>query len=71
MATTTTPPNARHLTPEALAERMGVPLKTVYGWNHKGTGPRYIRVGKHVRYKLADVVAWENALYADNGGSAA
>ena len=26
----------KHLTPEELAEREGVPLETVYGWNKTG-----------------------------------
>ncbi len=51
----------RHLSPAALAEREGVPLETVYGWNKKGDGPRYMKIGRHVRYRVADVVAWENS----------
>ena len=51
----------RHLTPEDVAERLGVPLATLYGWNSKNTGPRYLRVGRHVRYRLADVVEWERS----------
>jgi excisionase family DNA binding protein len=49
----------RHLSPADLAAREGVPLPTVYAWNHTGTGPRYFRAGRHVRYRLADVEAWE------------
>lgn len=61
----------KHLTPGDLAEREGVPVKTVYQWNSTGTGPRYMKIGRHVRYRLADVIAWENERYAENGGSAA
>lgn len=53
------------LSPGDLAEREGVPLKTIYAWNYVGSGPRYLRVGRFVRYRLADVVAWEDARYAD------
>lgn len=56
--------NERHLSPGDLAEREGVPVETVYQWNSRGLGPRYMKIGKHVRYKLADVVAWENSRYA-------
>ncbi|MFC6370500.1 helix-turn-helix transcriptional regulator [Nonomuraea thailandensis] len=56
---------AKHLTPEDLAERMGVPVMTVYAWNSRGGGPRYMKIGKHVRYKLADVEAWENRHYVE------
>lgn len=61
----------RHLTPEDLAERFGVPVKTVYDWNSKGTGPRYMKIGRHARYRPADVRAWEIAQYTDGGGEAA
>ncbi|MEU4823103.1 helix-turn-helix domain-containing protein [Actinomadura sp. NPDC023710] len=61
----------RHLTPEDLSGRFGVPVKTVYDWNSKGTGPRYMKIGRHARYRLADVIAWENDRYAETGGAAA
>jgi len=55
----------KHLSPKDLAEREDVPLATVYVWNSRGEGPRYLRIGKHVRYRLADVIAWENTRYDD------
>jgi excisionase family DNA binding protein len=51
----------RHLTPEELAEREGVPLQTVYGWNKQRNGPPFMKIGRHVRYRLADVIEWEKA----------
>ena len=51
----------KHLGPEQLAEREGVSVQTVYGWNKTRTGPRFMKIGRHVRYRLADVVAWEKA----------
>lgn len=53
--------NDQHLTPEDLANREQVPLETVYQWNRKGTGPAYMRVGRHVRYRLDDITAWEKS----------
>ncbi|TMR92116.1 helix-turn-helix transcriptional regulator [Nonomuraea basaltis] len=53
------------LSPGELAERLGVPVMTVYAWNSRGGGPRFMRFGKHVRYKVADVEAWEDAHYAE------
>ncbi len=41
-----------------LARFLAVPPKTVYKWRHDGTGPRGIRVGRHVRYRRADVEVW-------------
>ena len=46
------------LSPEQLAEYLGVPLATVYRWRARKTGPRGLRVGRHVRYRWADVQAW-------------
>jgi predicted DNA-binding transcriptional regulator AlpA len=52
----------RHLTVEELAEREGVALQTVYGWNKTRTGPPYMKIGgRLVRYKLTDVIAWEKS----------
>ena len=47
------------LTRRELAERYGVPVKTPAEWACKGTGPRYAKIGRHVRYRLSDVVDWE------------
>ncbi len=49
----------KHLSPEQLAEREGVPVETVYRWNKDGQAPPRMRMGRHVRYRLADVIAWE------------
>lgn len=46
------------LTPEDLAAYLGVPKATVYKWRYEGTGPPACRVGKHLRYRAADVEAW-------------
>lgn len=49
------------LSPEGLAEYLGLPVGTIYQWRHKGTGPRGIKVGKHVRYRRGDVERWIEA----------
>jgi len=41
-----------------LGEYLGVPVHTIYSWRATGKGPRAYRVGKHLRYRLADVDAW-------------
>ncbi|MDP9459341.1 MAG: helix-turn-helix domain-containing protein [Actinomycetota bacterium] len=51
----------QHLSPEDLARREQVPLRTVYRWNSDGTGPPRLKIGRHVRYRLSDVEAWETA----------
>ena len=52
------------LTVGDLAERYGVPVSTVYQWNREETGPEYMRIGKYVRYRLADVITWETSRLA-------
>ena len=34
------------------------PVPTLYQWRHKGIGPKSRRVGRHLRYKPEDVLAW-------------
>ena len=48
----------RLLTINDLAQMLGVPVDTLYGWRHRGQGPRGYRVGRHVRYRQASVEAW-------------
>lgn len=45
-----------------LADYLGVPLQTVYQWRKKGYGPRGVKVGKHVRFRPAEVERWLDAL---------
>lgn len=49
------------LTRVEVAERLRVSDKTLNQWAVKKTGPRYAKFGRHVRYRLADVEAWEEA----------
>lgn len=57
------------LTRPEVAERLRVPERTLAQWASQGKGPRYRRFGRHARYALADVIAWENAQVT--GGDAA
>lgn len=49
------------LTPQQLADRHQLPLSTIYVWRTRGKGPRGLRSGKHVRYRLSDVIEWEES----------
>lgn len=60
----------RLLSHKELAKYCNVPERTVYQWNTKGTGPKRFRIGRHVRYRLADVEAWLEQ-QAIGGGEAA
>ena len=61
----------RWLSRQELADRYGVPVKTPAQWASKGTGPRYAKFGKHVRYRLSDVIDWESMRFAENNRSSA
>lgn len=52
------------LTVDDLAERYQVPVATVRYWRHLGTGPKAVKIGRFVRYRLEDVLAWERQLQA-------
>lgn len=43
---------------EDVAAFLRVPVQTVYSWRAKGTGPKGRRVGKYLRYRPEDVIAW-------------
>lgn len=49
------------MTPIDLATYLGVPLATVYAWRSRGQGPTGERIGKHLRYRRADVESWLDA----------
>jgi excisionase family DNA binding protein len=46
------------LTTEEVAEFLGVPVQTIYVWRTKKSGPKSIKVGKHLRFRQADIDAW-------------
>ena len=43
---------------EDLADFLGVPVATIYDWRVDGKGPCGVRVGRHVKFTQADVLAW-------------
>lgn len=45
-------------TPSELAECLKVPERTLARWRCLGTGPEFVRVGRHVRYLSEAVEAW-------------
>ncbi len=43
-----------------LVEYLGVPVKTIHQWRYLQKGPSGFRVGRHLRFRPADVRAWED-----------
>ena len=53
------PSEKRTLTDVEVAARLGVSRFTVRSWRLKGTGPRFLKMGRAVRYRPQDVDEYE------------
>lgn len=52
-------------TTEQVADYLQLPHKTLAEWRSRGTGPRYFKVGRHVRYKWSEVETWLASQHAE------
>ena len=41
-----------------LADLLQIPVRTLYQWRYKEEGSPALKIGKHLRYRPADVEAW-------------
>jgi excisionase family DNA binding protein len=57
------------LSADEVAEVLGVPVSTLYQWRYKGVGPVGLRVGRHLRYRAADVSEWIDRRAAEEARS--
>ena len=48
--------------PAEVSEYLGISVNTLYQWRTRNYGPPARRVGRHLRYRPADVVAWFESL---------
>ena len=55
----------RTLTDVEVAARLGVSRFTVRSWRLKGTGPRFLKMGRAVRYRPEDVDEYERRALVD------
>lgn len=46
---------------KALALRWDISVKTLERWRWKGLGPRYLKIGRRVRYDLNEIERFEAA----------
>ncbi|QDC10093.1 DNA-binding protein [Oceanicola sp. D3] len=44
-----------------LAKRWKISIRTLERWQADGFGPRWLLLGGSVRYRLSDVIAYEDA----------
>ena len=54
--------NRPYLTPSELAYLLQISTKTLYRWRVEGTGPKFVKIGKAVRYAFKDLDAWANRI---------
>jgi len=45
------------LTPQEIAEVLGVQPSTIYQWTHQGYIP-HVKLGKFIRFRVKDVEKW-------------
>lgn len=58
------------LTTSELAAHLGVPVQTIHDLRHAGRGPRGIRIGRELRFRVSEIEAWLSALeeHTDTSG---
>lgn len=59
------PKTARALTEREVAELLGLSVATLRAWRHRGKGPRFLRLGRSVRYLPSDVADFVRASAVD------
>ncbi len=46
------------MTVQEVSDYLQIPVATLYAYRSRGGGPKAARIGKHLRYRRADVDAW-------------
>jgi predicted DNA-binding transcriptional regulator AlpA len=59
------PDVARALTEREVGELLGLSVATLRAWRHRGKGPRFLRLGRSVRYLPSDVADFVRASAVD------
>ena len=49
------------VTETQTAELLNISIRTLQAWRIKLTGPRFVRVGRAIRYRRSDLLAWIEA----------
>ena len=59
----------KHLTQNELAARWNLSPRTIERWRSNGEGPRFVRLGNRVMFRLEDIEAFEEQhLLESNAG---
>jgi excisionase family DNA binding protein len=57
--------STRALTEREVAELLGLSVATLRAWRHRGKGPRFLRLGRSVRYLPLDLEDFVRASAVD------
>ncbi|MFO7861005.1 MAG: helix-turn-helix domain-containing protein [Desulfosalsimonas sp.] len=57
-------------TTEQVSNLLGIQPNTLEIWRHRGTGPKFIKMGRLVRYKSNDLEAWIDSQTRQNTSQA-
>lgn len=60
----------RALTEREVSDLLGLSVATLRAWRHRGQGPRFLRLGRAVRYLPADLEDFVKASAVDAGAAA-
>ena len=55
----------RAWTEREVADQLGLSVATLRAWRHRGQGPRFLRLGRAVRYLAADIEDFVRASLVD------
>ena len=58
--------NTKHLNQAELAGRWNISPRTLERWRWVGEGPPYLKVGKRIAYRLADIERYEDECRRDS-----
>lgn len=58
--------NKSFLTTDEAADYVGLQKSTLEAWRCRGGGPRFVKMGRAVRYRQADLDAWIETRLREN-----
>ncbi len=50
--------NDKLLAPADVADILGVPINSLKMWRYRRTGPPWLKLGRHVRYRREELERW-------------
>ena len=54
------------LSPQDLSDLLMIPLATIYRWHSRGDGPKAMKLGRHLRYRMIEVERWLDSCADDD-----